>query len=201
MLLIIIVTIIIITTIMTTEAQQSAIQKPLLSFPRFDQSETHLCGFSSLLQRFITAGSFYMQLFGTPPIRTATKRTFTLTNYYHPLYVTDFPLFDPLVKSPLLYPTPNRRLVAYCSQILGTLDPCVLQCRPHGSQSLGSPFGILQLSGLGCPECPTTKTLTAVAWTTGEGGGGYFGEGIPCRITLSWHLSSPVCIAHSLDFE
>ena len=38
MLLVIIVTIIIITTIMTTEAQQSAIQKPLFSFPRFDQS-------------------------------------------------------------------------------------------------------------------------------------------------------------------
>ena len=47
--------------------------------------------------------------------------------HLYPLtYVTDFPLFDPLVKNPLLYPTPNRRLVAYCSQILGTLDPCPL---------------------------------------------------------------------------
>ena len=27
-----------------------------------------------------------MQQFGTPPIRTATKQTFTLTNYYQPLY-------------------------------------------------------------------------------------------------------------------
>ena len=44
-----------------------------------------LRGFSSLLQRFVTSGVFYMQQFGTPPKRTATKRTFTLTNYYHPL--------------------------------------------------------------------------------------------------------------------
>ena len=28
-----------------------------------------------------------MQQFGTPPKRTATKRTFTLTNYYQPLYL------------------------------------------------------------------------------------------------------------------
>ena len=40
--------------------------------------------FSSLLQRFVTSGGFYTQQFGTPPKRTATKRTFTLTNYYHP---------------------------------------------------------------------------------------------------------------------
>ena len=44
--------------------------------------------------------------------------------HLYPLtYVTDFPLIDPLVKNPLLYPAPKRRLVAYCSRILGTLDP------------------------------------------------------------------------------
>ena len=83
----------------------------------------------------------------------------------------------------------------------------VLQCRPHGSQSLGSPFGILQRWGLGCPECPTTFNPAKKKNTDGRGldnrggGGGYSGEGIPCRITLSWHVSSPVCIAHSLDFQ
>ena len=51
--------------------------------------------------------------------------------FLHPYpltYVTDFPLFDALVKNPLLYPAPKRRLVAYCSRILGTLDPCAARC-------------------------------------------------------------------------
>ena len=67
----------------STERDTKSLCSP---FPDLTNPGTHLCGFSSLLQRFVTAGGFYMQQFGTPPIRTATKRTFTLTNYYHPLY-------------------------------------------------------------------------------------------------------------------
>ena len=55
------------------------------AFPDLTKIGTHLRGFSSLLQRFVTHGGFYMQQFGTPPKRTPTKRIFTLANYYHPL--------------------------------------------------------------------------------------------------------------------
>ena len=86
MLLIIIVTIIIITTIMTTKGQQTAIKKPLFCFPKFDQNWDASAQFQFVAQRFVTHGCFYMQQFGKPPKQTVTKRTFTLTNYYHPLY-------------------------------------------------------------------------------------------------------------------
>ena len=44
--------------------------------------------------------------------------------HLYPLnHVTDFPLFVPLVKNHPLYPAPKQRLAAYCSRILGTLDP------------------------------------------------------------------------------
>ena len=56
------------------------------AFSNLTKTGTHLRGFFSLVQRFVKNGGFYMQQFGTPPKRTATQQTFTLTNCYHPLY-------------------------------------------------------------------------------------------------------------------
>ena len=58
MLLIIIVTIIIITTDMTTEAQQSAIQKPLFSFPKFYQSRNTSVRFQFVAAAVHNSGRF-----------------------------------------------------------------------------------------------------------------------------------------------
>ena len=95
MLLIIIVTIIIITTIMTTEAQQTGYKSLCSAFQNLTKFGTHLRGFSSLSQRLVTHGSFYMQHFRTPPKGTTTKRTFTLTNYYHSLYLSRLYWLEP----------------------------------------------------------------------------------------------------------
>ena len=85
MLLIITVTIIIFTTIMSHRISIPRYKSLCSAFPNWTKIGTHLRGFSSLLQRFVTHGGFYRQQFGTPPKRTTTKRTFTLTNYYHSL--------------------------------------------------------------------------------------------------------------------